>query len=146
MLSFFELRQPVPSWYSGRLWLLRLGYYKLHREQERAEDWIWIVDHAVQLGSEKCLVILGIRQSKLPQAELYLKHEDVEPIALLPVTHSNGETVYQQLTQTVEKTGVPREIIGDHGTDIKSGIERFCQEHEQTCYLYMISSIKSPPY
>ena len=32
MLSFLELGQPVPSWYSGRLWLLRLGYYKLHRE------------------------------------------------------------------------------------------------------------------
>jgi hypothetical protein len=123
MLSFFELRQPVPSWYSGRLWLLRLGYYKLHREQEHANDWIWIVDHSVQLGSEKCLVILGIRQSKLPLAELYLDHEDVEPIALLPVTHSNGEIVYQQLSQTVEKTGVPRQIVGDHGTDIKSGIE-----------------------
>jgi hypothetical protein len=138
MLSFFELRQPVPSWYSGRLWLLRLGYYKLHREQEHADDWIWIVDHSVQLGSEKCLVILGIRQSKLPQVELYLNHEDVEPIALLPVTHSNGEIVYQQLTQTVEKTGVPRQIVGDHGTDIKSGIERFCQDHEETCYIYDI--------
>ena len=138
MLSFLELRQSVPSWYSGRLWLLRLGYYKLHREQERADDWIWIVDHTVQLGSEKCLVILGIRQSKLPQAELYLNHEDVEPIALLPVTHSNGEIVFRQLTQTVEKTGLPREIVGDHGTDIKSGIERFCQDHEQTCYIYDI--------
>ena len=138
MLSFLELGQPVPSWYSGRLWLLRLGYYKLHREQERADDWIWIVDHTVQLGSEKCLVILGIRQSKLPETELYLTHEDVEPIALLPVTHSNGEIVFQQLTQTVEKTGPPREIIGDHGTDIKSGIERFCQDHEQTCYIYDI--------
>ena len=138
MLSFFELPQPVPSWYSGRLWLLRLGYYKLHREQEHADDWIWIVDHSVQLGNEKCLVILGIRQSKLPPVELYLNHEDVEPIALLPVTHSNGEIVYQQLTQSVEKTGVPRQIVGDHGTDIKSGIERFCQDHEQTCYIYDI--------
>ena len=138
MLSFFELRQPVPSWYSGRLWLLRLGYYKLHREKEHADDWIWIVDHSVQLGSEKCLVILGVRQSKLPQAELYLNYEDVEPIALLPVTHSNGEIVYRQLLQTVEKTGLPREIVGDHGTDIKSGIERFCQDHEQTCYIYDI--------
>jgi hypothetical protein len=138
MLSFLELRQPVPSWYSGRLWLLRLGYYKLYREKEHADDWIWIVDHIVQLGSEKCLVILGIRQSNLPQAELYLDHEDVEPIALLPVTHSNGEIVFQQLTQTVEKTGLPREIIGDHGSDIKSGIEKFCQDHEQTCYIYDI--------
>lgn len=117
---------------------MRIGYYKLCREKEIADDWIWIVDHTIQLGCEKCLVILGIRQSSLPSAELYLNHEDVEPIALLPVKKSNGKVVYQQLEQTIEKTGVPREIISDHGTDVKSGIERFCQEHEQTCFIYDI--------
>ncbi len=128
----------APSWYTGRFWLLRLGYYKLERAKEKAEDWIWIVDHTVQLGSEKCLVILGIRQSSLPAVELHLTHEDVEPIALLPVTHSNGVVVYEQLVQTSEKTGVPRQIVGDYGPDIKSGIERFCREHEKTCYIYDI--------
>ncbi len=136
--SFLELGQLTPSWYSGRLWLLRLGYYKLFRAKEIANDWIWIIDHTIQLGNEKCLVILGLRQGSLPSCELYINHEEVEPIALFPVNKSNGEVVYQQLEQTVEKTGVPREIIGDHGTDIKSGIERFCQEHEQTCYIYDI--------
>ena len=126
----------APSWYTGRFWLLRLGYYKLERAKEKAEDWIWIVDHTVQLGSEKCLVILGIRQHSLPAVELHLTHEDVEPIALLPVTHSNGAVVYEQLVQTSEKTGVPRQIVGDYGPDIKSGIERFCREHEKTCYIY----------
>jgi hypothetical protein len=118
--------------------LLRLGYYKLEREKEQAQDWIWIIDHTVQLGSEKCLVILGIRQSSLPAVKLHLTHEDVEPIALLPVTHSNGEIVYKQLVQTVQKTGVPRQIVGDYGPDIKSGIERFCNNHKNTCYIYDI--------
>ena len=134
--SFLALGGSVPSWYTGRYWLLRLGYYKLERAKEEAQDWIWIVDHTVQLGSEKCLVILGIRQSSLPPGELHLSHEDVEPIALLPVTHSNGAIVYEQLVQTSEKTGVPRQIVGDHGPDIKSGIEGFCREHEKTCYTY----------
>jgi hypothetical protein len=66
------------------------SHYKLERDKEKAEDWIWIVDHTVQLGHEKCLVILGIRQSRLPSIELYPAHEDVEPIALLPVKSSNG--------------------------------------------------------
>jgi hypothetical protein len=136
--AFFALGSSVPSWYTGRLWLLRLGYYKLERAKEQAEDWIWIVDHTVQLGNEKCLVILGIRQNSLPAVELHLSHEDVEPIALLPVTHSNGAIVYEQLVQTSEKTGVPRQIVGDYGPDIKSGIDRFCREHERTCYIYDI--------
>ncbi len=60
--------------------------------KEQAEDWVWIIDHTVQLGQEKCLLILGVRLSDLP-ADLTLKHEDVEPIALYPVTSSTGEVV-----------------------------------------------------
>ena len=136
--SFFELAQASPSWYSGRLWLMRIGYYKLFRAKEISDDWIWIIDHTIQIGNEKCLIILGIRQSALPSAELYMNHEDVEPIALLPVKKSNGQIVYEQLEEAVEKTGVPRQILSDHGTDIKSGIEKFCEVHEQTCFTYDI--------
>lgn len=136
--SFFGVAGPCPSWYAGRFWLLRIGYYKLMRPKEQAEDWVWIVDHTVQLGAEKCLLILGVRLSQLARSDLVLSHEDVEPIALYPVTHSNGEVVFEQLEQTTEKTGIPREILGDHGSDLKAGIERFVQAHPQTCYVYDI--------
>lgn len=136
--SSWQLSLAVPSWYAGRLWLLRLGYYKLMRAKEQADDWAWIVDHTVQLGAEKCLVILGIRLSALPPAGSCLSHADVEPLALFPVTQSNGEIVWQQLEETVEKTGVPREIIGDHGSDLKSGVEKFRQAHPETCHIYDI--------
>ena len=136
--GFFHLPLSVPSWYTGRLWLLRLGYYKLTRIKQKAADWIWIIDHTIQWGSEKCLVILGLRQKDLPVAETILNHEDVEPIAMFPVTSSNGQIVYQQLEQAVEYTGVPKQIISDHGTDLKKGIEIFCQQHRQTCHIYDI--------
>ena len=125
----------IPSWYTGRLWLIRLGYYKLNREKEKADDWIWIIDHSVQIGSTKCFVILGIRLSNLPDNRS-LKYDDVEPIELLPVEKSNGEIVYEQLEATTEKTGIPRAIVGDYGSDIKKGIEIFCEYHNETDYIY----------
>ncbi|MCP3944859.1 MAG: hypothetical protein GY710_25730 [Desulfobacteraceae bacterium] len=118
--------------------MLRIGYYKLFREKDKADDWIWIIDHTIQFGKEKCLIIFGIRQKDLPPAELYLRHGDLEPIALFPVTRSNGEIVYEQLIETIEKTGVPKEIISDHGSDIKSGVEKFCHDYEQTSFIYDI--------
>ena len=127
-----------PTWFAGRLWLLRLGYYKLTRPKVHADDWVWIVDHTVQLGDDKCLVILGLRLCDLPSAERCLSHADVEPLELVPVKKSNGEVVYQQLEQAVAKTGVPRAIISDHGTDLKAGIAKFCQQHPQTSALYDI--------
>lgn len=139
ILNFLNTENATPSWYSGRLWFLRLGYYKLTRPKEKADDWIWIVDHTVQWGKEKCLLILGIRQSNLPKSETNLSHEDVEPLALFPVTQSNGDVVYQQLRETISKTGVPKQIISDHGSDVKSGIERFCQTFPGTAFVYDIT-------
>jgi len=107
------------------------------KPKEQADDWVWIIDHTVQLGVEKCLLILGVRLSELA-SDLTLKHEDVEPIALYPVTRSNGEVVFQQLEETIEKTSLPRAIVADQGSDLKSGIESFIQAHPTTSYLYDI--------
>jgi FtsZ-binding cell division protein ZapB len=128
----------TPSWPCGRLWLLRLGYYKLTSTKEKSEDWIWLADHVIQLGEKKCFVIYGVRQSHLSNIDRALTYKDLEPLAILPVTKSSGEIVFNQLEQTIEQTGVPREIVGDHGSDIKKGIDEFCQEHPKTDYIHDI--------
>lgn len=138
MFSAWRGPATAPAWSTGRLWILRLGYYKLTRPKEQAADWVWVVDHTLQVGDEKCLVILGVRLSALPDVGHCLRHQDVEPIALLPVEKSNGEVVYQQLEAQVKKTGVPREIVSDHGTDLKAGIEQFCAAHRETAAIYDI--------
>ena len=128
MQVFFDaLDVPLacPSWFTGRLWLLRLGYYKLTRPKAQADDWVWIVDHTVQLGDDKCLVILGVRLCDLPSVDCCLSHEDVEPIVLAPVKKSNGAVVYQQLEQAVAKTSVPRAIL-------RECLKTFSQSHQDT--------------
>jgi hypothetical protein len=136
--GLLELPEAAPSWYTGRLWLLRVGYYKLTRPKAQATDWVWIVDQTGQMGTEKCFVILGLRLSVLPPPGTCLRHEDVEPIALYPVKQSNGEVVYQPLTQAVAQTGVPREILSEAGPDVKAGVEQFRQAPPETCTLYDI--------
>ena len=127
-----------PSWYSVRLWLLRLGLHQLTRRQEQADDWMWIADHTLQLGDRKCLVIVAIRQSAWDARDRVLKHEDVNLIDLVPVTESNGKVVYRQLEAAVAKTGVPRSITSDAGSDLHCGIERFRRRHRSTAWVYDI--------
>lgn len=138
VFTCLQLALATPAWSTGRFWILRLGYYKLTRAKVQADDWVWIVDHTVQVGNEKCLVILGLRLSALPAVGHCLSHQDVEPIALIPVEQSNGAVVYQQLEAQVAKTGLPREIISDHGTDLKAGLEKFEQAHRETVAIYDI--------
>jgi len=135
---FNESLGRVPSWLSVRSWLLRLGYYKLMQAKVIATDWCWIADHTIQLGTTKCLLILGIRLSDLPPEGESLRYEHLEPIDLLPVETSNGEMVWQQLETTALKTGVPRVIVSDYGSDLKSGIEKFCESHDQCTSIYDI--------
>jgi hypothetical protein len=108
----------------------------LTRPKAQATDWVWIIDHTIQLGVQKCLVILGVRLSALPAPGTCLRHEDVEPIALSPVQTSNGEVVSQQLTAAGAHTGVPREILSDGGSDLQAGIAQFqhAPSEPQTIY------------
>ena len=71
------------SYYSVRLWLMRLGLYQLSRPKVQADDWIWIIDHTMQLGERKCLIVVGLRQSSWNVQDRVLDHEDVELIELV---------------------------------------------------------------
>jgi hypothetical protein len=136
--NWCRLDVTVASYYSVRLWLLRLGLYQLSRPKVQADDWMWIMDHTMQLGERKCLIVVGIRQSAWNAQKRVLGHEDVELIDLVPVTESNGKVVYRQLQAAVAKTGIPRAIVSDGGSDLHAGIERFRKAHPTTAWLYDI--------
>ncbi len=113
----------TPCANTGRLWLLRLGLHELTSVKQLADDWIWIMDHTLQLGSWKCLIIVGIRRSHWMDDRRPLEHEDVRLLGLVPMEHSSGQAVKEALLQAEKKTGVPRAITSDGGTDLKRGVQ-----------------------
>jgi len=115
--------------------MLKLGYYNLSKKQTIAKDWIYIIDHSIQLGKEKLLLIIGIRAKDLPK-DRALKYEDMEIIDLQPVKSSTGAIVYEQLKEASKKTGEPRAIVSDMGSDIKLGVRLFQEESLNTVHIY----------
>lgn len=130
---------PCPDSSTGRSWLLRLGWFELTRPLEIADDWIWIIDHTVQIGQQKVLVIVGLRAAQLPPAGQALKRKDLQLIALVPQVAANQHTVCAELEQAVNRTGVPRTILSDHGADLAAGVRRFQEQHPETIDLYDIT-------
>jgi hypothetical protein len=124
-----------PDRSTGRLWLLRIGLAALLRPKAIAPDWVWMIDHSIQIGQCKCLVILGIRLSELPR-DRPLCHRDMEPIALVPMINATKQTVAVCLEDAVAQTGVPRVILDDHGADLHGGVEIFRTEHPETSEVY----------
>ena len=136
-LAFFfpeQARQGcIPHPTTGRLWLLRLGYFKLHAPLEQAGDWVWLIDHAVEIGRYRFLGIIGIRLADLPPPGECLKLSDMSTVALLPVEASTQEIVHQQLETVASETGIiPKAILSDEGSDLSGGINRFCLAHPET--------------
>lgn len=136
-LDFFfpeQARQGfIPHPTSGRMWLLRLGYYRLHEPIERADDWFYMLDHAVQIGKHRFLGIIGIRLSMLPAVGECLTLKDMRVIALLPVEKSSQQIVHQQLETLRNKTRItPAGMLSDGGSDLTGGIAKFCAAHPET--------------
>jgi hypothetical protein len=126
----------LPHWTTGRLWLLRWGLWQLQQAKELAQDWAWLIDHSVQIGQTKCLVIVGFRLKDLPAPGQSLRHRDLKLIALEPMDSSNQQQMQRQLESAAVMTGVPRVIVDDHGADLHGGVKLFQQEHGATLEIY----------
>lgn len=111
--------------------ILRIGLYLLQQARRWANDWIWIVDHTIAIGTLKCFVVLGIRQSDYLRLNRPLAHHDLEPLALIPVEQSNGAIVHGQFQELTAACGVPLAILSDRGSDLKKGVELLRQEHSE---------------
>ena len=61
------LKRRTPSRNSIRNWLQRLGVAELQRPHpEDSEDLVVMVDHSIQIGTEKVMVALGVNASAMP--------------------------------------------------------------------------------
>jgi hypothetical protein len=130
------LMLPIPHWTTGRLWLLRLGLSLLNATLPKADDWAWLTDHSVQIGKEKCLVILGIRLKDLPKPGDCLQHSDLHLVSLELRKSWTRQEVDDALEASTQRTGVPRVIVDDHGVDLSGGVSFFQQRHTETIEIY----------
>ncbi len=125
----------VPAFSTIRSWLLRVGYHALTRPLDKSQPWVWLVDHTIQIGSLKLLVILGCPMSQVPFGERALQLSDLQLIALVPMEKSNGDRVEIELENAARRTGVPRQIVSDSGSDLKKGIADYCEFRPQTTWV-----------
>ncbi len=119
--------QPIPSHNSVARWLTRVGLYKLNRPKEQADDWALIVDNSIQIGTQKCLVILGARLSKIQRKSLAF--EGVEILIMELHDRSDAKIICKALEKAQRKVGRAVMACADDGTDLRKGIALFCKKH-----------------
>jgi len=125
----------MPSSSAVRSWLLRLGCHALTCALPSGV-WVWLVDHTVQIGACKLLVIVGCLLNEASLGERPLRQGDLHLVQLSLMEHSTKEAVDLELERAVLRTGVPREIASDQGTDLNGGVQLFQQQHAGVAHVH----------
>lgn len=124
----------IPSRAIIRLWVLKFGLYKLKQPKELAKDWSIILDHTIQIGKLKILIVLGLRLSNLP-FNRSLTLADVQPLVLLPMENSRGQKIQEVLSNLKIELGTIRQVVADQGSDIKLGVNLYREENKDCDYI-----------
>ena len=125
----------VPCFNAIRSWILRLGYYNLTRPLDKSKSWLWLIDHTIQIGTQKILVILGCPMDEVPFTQRALQLSDLQLVALVPMEKSNGAAVETELENAAYRTGVPRQIVSDQGSDLCKGITDYVEFRPGTAHV-----------
>jgi hypothetical protein len=141
VLELFDwaLMENQPSFPTVQNWACRYALYLLNQPLEPRTDWVFVVDHTVGLGKNKCLIILGISEEALERVNYCPSHRDMQVLRLEVTELGTGEAVSASLEDLIQETGVPTQIVADHGSDVCKGIHLFQAQHPGTVYTYDIS-------
>jgi hypothetical protein len=59
----------APAYTTIRQWILKIGLYKLNCPKYSSSGWFFVVDTSIQMGAQKCVVILGLEFGHLSWPE-----------------------------------------------------------------------------
>jgi hypothetical protein len=103
----------IPHFSSVINWSMRLGLGLLKQVKPIAQPWLAIVDHSIDVGTKKALVVLRVRLDILSQRHGALGLSDCECIGLHISETVNGDTLALELEEIFAQAGTPVGIIKD---------------------------------
>ena len=127
--------QLFDNWFKGGLpchvviqnWILRFGLYRLRQPVQRRRDWVYILDHTIEFGTKKCLVVLGITLKQFRRNKCRMHHKDMKVLCISIVENATASSVTEILDRIAQTTGFPVQILSDNGSNIKRGVSDFIE-------------------
>ena len=112
----------VPHFTSVINWTLRLGLGLLKQVKAIDSPWLAIIDHSIDIGTKKALVVLRVRLDALSKRGAAIRLEDCECIGLKISETVNGESVARDLGEIFMRAGTPKGIVKDCDATLRKGV------------------------
>jgi hypothetical protein len=119
----------VPHFTSVINWTLRLGLGLLRRVVPIDTPWLAVIDHSIDIGTKKALVVLRVPLAALAARGSAICLEDCECVGLKISEQINGDTVAADLQTIFTQAGLPTAIIKDGDHTLHKGVSLWQDKH-----------------
>lgn len=133
ILRLFNLRTPlelswIPHFTSVINWSLRLGLGLLKQVKPIEKPWLAIIDHSIDIGTKKALVVLRVSVEALSRRGSAVQLKDCECIGLTIAEKVTGETICPELETIFTQAGNPVAIIKDADATLQKGVRLWSEK------------------
>lgn len=112
----------IPHFTSVINWTLRLGLGLLAQVQPITKPWAAIIDHSIDIGTKKVLVVLRVTLDALSQRGAAIRLQDCECVGLKVCEKVNGTTISLDLEEIFNLAGMPAVVIKDCDYSLQKGV------------------------
>jgi len=121
----------VPHFTSVINWSLRLGLGLLSQVETLTKPWVAIIDHSIDIGTKKALVVLRVELDALSKRGSAIRLEDCECIGLTVSDKVTGDTLCPELEEIFSRAGQPVAIIKDRDATLNKGVRLWSDQQAQ---------------
>jgi hypothetical protein len=134
ILSIFNLEKSlglnwIPHFTSVINWSLRLGLGLLKQVKCIPSPWLAIIDHSIDIGTKKVLVVLRVNLTALSTRGSAIQLKDCECVGLKVRDIINGENIAKDLEDIFNTAGMPMAIIKDSDATLGKGVRLWSNTH-----------------
>lgn len=112
----------IPHFTSVINWTQRIGLSLLKRVKPIEAPWVAILDHSIDIGVKKVLVVLRVPLRVIEDKGKAPQLSDCECIGLKISERTNYEIVAEHLTEIFDSAGVPEVIVKDQAGNLSKGV------------------------
>ena len=122
----------IPHFTSVINWVLRVGLGCLEQVDFINQPWLAIIDHSIDIGTKKALVVLRVPIDTLSKRGSAIQLKDVECIGLTVHDTINGDVVRDDLEKIFAKAGTPLAVIKDDDSTLNNGVCQWSERQAET--------------
>ena len=114
-------------------WTQRIGLSLLKRVKPIEAPWVAILDHSIDIGVKKVLVVLRVPLRVIEDKGNAPQLSDCECIGLKISERTNYEIVAEHLTEIFDSAGVPEVIVKGQAGNLSKGVGYWRKARNHRC-------------